>query len=65
MKFIIEYQDQFFKWHRYGEQHNLTSACRTAKGRSIQSGKKYRVLSSNVIFEVENARSRASVDEIS
>jgi len=43
MKYIIEYQDQFFKWLRYGEQHGLTSACSTAKGRSIQTGKKFRV----------------------
>jgi hypothetical protein len=52
MKYIIEYQDQFFKWHRYGESHNVTSASNTAKIRSVQSGKKFRVTQNAQLIEI-------------
>ena len=31
MKFVLQYQDQFGKWHRYQEKHNEGDAYRTAK----------------------------------
>jgi len=52
MKYIIEYQDQFFKWHRYGESHNITSASSMAKGRSIQTGKKFRLMQNGNLVEI-------------
>ena len=34
MKYILQYEDQFSKWHRYQEKHNEGDAIRTAKARA-------------------------------
>ena len=33
MKFVLQYQDQFGSWKRWGEKHNEGDAYRTAKAR--------------------------------
>lgn len=35
MKFVLQYQDQFGKWHRYQEKHNEGDAYRTASLRPL------------------------------
>ena len=44
MKFVLQYQDQFGKWHRYQEKHNEGDAFRTAKGRAKATGKRFRIV---------------------
>ena len=44
MKFVLQYQDQFGKWHRYQEKHNEGDAYRTAKARAKATGKRFRVV---------------------
>ena len=44
MKFILQYQDQFGKWHRYQEKHNEGDAYRTAKARAKATGKRLRIV---------------------
>ena len=44
MKFVIQYQDQFGKWHRYQEKHNESDAYRTAKSRAAAIGKRFRIV---------------------
>ena len=44
MKFVLQYQDQFGKWHRYQEKHNEGDAYRTAKSRAKATGKRFRVV---------------------
>ena len=44
MKFVLQYQDQFGKWHRYQEKHNEGDAYRTAKSRAAATGKRFRIL---------------------
>lgn len=44
MKFIIQWQDIFFKWRVYQTQHGQTSAYRTAQKRAEQTGKKHRII---------------------
>ncbi len=44
MKFVIQYQDQFGKWHRYQEKHNEGDAYRTAKARAKATGKRFRIV---------------------
>ena len=44
MKFIVQYEDQFSKWHRFQEKHNETDAVRTAKARAKATGKRFRVV---------------------
>jgi len=36
MKFVLQYQDQFGSWKRWGEKHNEGDAYRTAKARAKQ-----------------------------
>ena len=47
MKFVLNYQDQFGKWHRYQEMHNQGDAYRTAKARAKATGKRFRIVDSN------------------
>ena len=44
MKFVIQYQDIFFKWHNYQTQHGQSSAYKTAETRAKQTGKKHRIV---------------------
>jgi hypothetical protein len=44
MKIIIQYQDQFGKWHRLQEKHNAADAYRTAKARARNTGKRHRLV---------------------
>ena len=44
MKFVLQYQDQFGKWHRYQEKHNEGDAYRTAKARAKATGKRFRIV---------------------
>ena len=44
MKFVLQYQDQFGKWHRFQEKHNEADAVRTAKARAKATGKRFRVV---------------------
>ena len=44
MKFIVQYEDQFSKWHRFPEKHNEADAVRTAKARAKATGKRFRVV---------------------
>ena len=47
MKFVLQYQDQFGKWHRYQEKHNEGDALRTAKARANATGKRFRIVDGN------------------
>ena len=44
MKFVLQYQDQFGKWHRYQEKHNEGDAYRTAKARAKATGKRFKIV---------------------
>ena len=44
MKFVLQYQDQFGKWHRYQEKHNEGDAYRTAKARAKATGSRFRIV---------------------
>ncbi len=44
LKFIVQYEDQFSKWHRFQEKHNEADAVRTAKARAKATGKRFRVV---------------------
>ena len=44
MKFIVQYEDQFSKWHRFQEKHNEADGVRTAKARAKATGKRFRVV---------------------
>ena len=44
MKVIIEYQDHFGRWRRYGESHHEASAYRPASARAASTGKRYRLV---------------------
>ena len=44
MKFVLQYQDQFGKWHRYQEKHNEGDAYRAAKARAKATGKRFRIV---------------------
>ena len=44
MKFVLQYQDQFGKWHRYQEKHNQGDAYRTARARAAATGKRFRIV---------------------
>ena len=43
MKYYVEFQDQFFKWHQYQTLHNEQNAYRTATERHKSTGKKHRI----------------------
>ena len=45
-RFIIQWQDQFGRWQRYGEQHHEASAFRTAQARARSTGKRHRLVDS-------------------
>ena len=44
MKYIIEYQDQFNRWRRYGETHSEINAYQTTQNLAKRTGKKYRLV---------------------
>ena len=44
MKFVLQYQDQFGSWKRWGEKHNEGDAYRTAKSRAAATGKRFRIV---------------------
>jgi len=44
MKVIIEYQDIFGKWRRYGEMNHQANAYRTAAARAKSTGKRHRLV---------------------
>ena len=44
VSYVIQYQDQFSRWHRYQEKHNEGDAFRTAKGRAKATGKRFRIV---------------------
>jgi len=43
-KIIIQYQNQFGRWHRFQEKHNAADAYRTAKKRARSTGKRHRLV---------------------
>jgi len=45
MKYIIEWQDQFKKYHRYQEKNNEADAFRVATRKARETGKRFRVVS--------------------
>ena len=47
MKVIIEYQDQFGRWRRYGESHHEASAYRSAAAKASSTGKRFRLIDGN------------------
>lgn len=44
MKFIIQWRDQFGRYHNFQTQHGRTSAYRTAETRSHQTKKVHRII---------------------
>jgi hypothetical protein len=44
IKIIIEYQDQFGRWHRLQEKHNAADAYRVAKRRAESTKKRHRLV---------------------
>ena len=44
MQYVLQYQDQFGRWHRYQEKHNEGDAFRTAKARAAATGKRFRIV---------------------
>lgn len=44
MRYVLQYQDQFGRWHRYQEKHNEGDAFRTAKARAKATGKRFRIV---------------------
>ena len=44
MKLVLQYQDQFGRWHRYQEKHNEGDAFRNAKARAKATGKRFRIV---------------------
>ena len=47
MKFVLQYQDQFGSWKRWGEKHNEGDAYRTAKARVKARGKRFRTVNAH------------------
>ena len=47
MKFVLQYQDQFGSWKRWGEKHNEGDAYRSAKARAKATGKRFRIVDGN------------------
>ena len=43
---IIQWQDQFGRWQRYGERHHGPSAFRVAQARASSTGKRHRLVDS-------------------
>ena len=44
MKYIIQYQDQFFTWRRYGESYSRIGAYNTAVQRTKTTKKRHRLV---------------------
>ena len=44
MSYVLQYQDQFGRWHRYQEKHHEGDAFRTAKARAKATGKRFRIV---------------------
>ena len=44
MTIIIEYQDQFGRWHRFQEKHNAADAYRVAKNRAESTKMRHRLV---------------------
>jgi|TARA_R100000805_G_C3605875_1_gene106309 hypothetical protein len=44
MKYVIQWRDQFFRYHNYQTQHGRTSAYKTAETRTRQTGKVHRII---------------------
>ena len=47
MKFVLKYQDQFGKWHRFQEKHYEGDAFRIANARAKVTGKRFRIVDGN------------------
>ena len=47
MKFVLQYQDRFDKWHRYQVKRTEGDAYRTAKSRATATGKRFRIVDGN------------------
>jgi len=47
MKVLIQYQDQFGRWHPYQSKHNEADAYRTAKQRAKSANNRLRLLNEN------------------
>ena len=44
MRYVLQYKDQFGRWHRYQEKHNKGDAFKTAKARAKATGKRFRIV---------------------
>jgi len=44
MRVVVEWQDKFFRWHRYQEMNHQASAYRTAEQRAASTGKRHRLV---------------------
>tara|TARA_Y100000004_G_scaffold125603_1_gene141306 strand:+ start:1470 stop:1643 length:174 start_codon:yes stop_codon:yes gene_type:complete len=44
MRVVVEWQDQFRRWHRYTEMNHQASAYRTAERRASSTGKRHRLV---------------------
>ena len=47
MKFVLQYQNQFGAWKRWGEKHNEGDTYRPAKARAKATGKRFRIVDGN------------------
>ena len=47
IKFVLQYQDQFGSWKRWGEKHNEGDAYRTANARTKATGKRFCIVDGN------------------
>lgn len=43
-RIIIQWQDQFGRWHRFQEKHNQADAYRTAAARARSTGRRHRLV---------------------
>lgn len=43
-RIIIQWQDQFGRWHRFQEMHHHANAWRTAQARARSTGKRHRLV---------------------
>lgn len=43
-RIIIQWQDQFGRWHRFQEMHHQADAWRTAQARARSTGKRHRLV---------------------
>jgi hypothetical protein len=47
MSFVIEFQDQNGRWHRYQQLHSAQDAFRVASRRTQSTGKRHRIVDDN------------------